>query len=351
MAAEEEFNFDEELEELEEVTGPEYESVRTPEDGLQAPEESPGPEGAPLRKKSPLPRILGAVLLLVVAASAGLYLYSGRQDAPGQSVRPELPQRQPIAIPASPTGEPGREKLSDPANRPALERGVIVEVHKSEPAPVQAYKPKPAPVQASKPKPAPVQASKPEPVAGPAPPAQKPVGRSEAASARTGAFTLQAGAFLVEANSAEVARKVRELGFEPRSRKKDKTVEMTRLRIGILPAAEAKNRLDELAESVPQAFHLPRGGDWAVYAASFHDLRGAREYAEELARKGIAVEEERTRVELPLIVLSFGAFPDRAAAEKAASLAREAGLEVDVVPGGALENGDTALVNRHAQSD
>jgi cell division septation protein DedD len=142
---------------------------------------------------------------------------------------------------------------------------------------------------------------------------------------------VQAGAFLIKGNVTEVAKKVRRLGYEPQLTTVSQMVDMTRLRIGSFTPADAKAKVQELkSQGAPDAFSIPSGEQVNVYAASFYELDKARSFADQLYAKDIRLDEETVRVKVPLTLLSFGNFPDRATAEKAAVKARAAGLDATV---------------------
>lgn len=145
-----------------------------------------------------------------------------------------------------------------------------------------------------------------------------------------GSFTLLAGAYISPAMLQSATSKVRSLGYQPRTLRDAKLVEMTRVRIGGFAPAEAQAKLAELKKIAPDAFTLPEGEQVAVYAASHFDQKAHAAFAEKLRQAGVAFEEEKAMRKLPMTELFFGEFNDRAEADRAAVKARKAGLEIVV---------------------
>jgi len=221
-------------------------------------------------------------------------------------------------------------KAIAPPPRPAETAAIKTESVPPAPPSVEAAAKPPAPAVAKPAAPAPAAAKMTAPApapAKPAPAAEKPVVTSASAP---GDYVLQAGAFALEANLREAEDQVRQLGFEPRVRTAQRMAPMTRLRVGVFPAAEAKAQLQALAGVTSDAFVVKRGGEAVVYAGSFLSLDRARRAADRLSEQGIRVEEEAVEAEVTLSLLSFGSFADLASARETAARARQAGLEVFV---------------------
>ncbi len=106
---------------------------------------------------------------------------------------------------------------------------------------------------------------------------------------------------------------------------------MTRLLIGVYAPEEAKKMAMNLEATIPSLFIVHQGDQIAVYAGSFHLRDMAKNMAEELLRKGIQVSEQQADVELSLFRVTFGSFPDRAAAAAAEARAQAIGLESNIV--------------------
>lgn len=143
-------------------------------------------------------------------------------------------------------------------------------------------------------------------------------------------YTLLAGAYVSPVLLKSAISKVRSLGYQPRTLNDTKTVEMTRVRIGVYAPAEAKAQLAELKKIAPDAFILPEGEQVAVYAASHFDPTAHNAFAEKLRQAGVTFDEEKALRKLPMTELFFGEFSDRKAAEKAAVKGRKAGLDIIV---------------------
>ncbi len=291
------------------------------------------------------------LLLLLLIALGGAALYHFYPDLFSPAPPPPQPQpvkRQPIKLPVAAAQEPAASaQPSTPAQpvppaasqaSPAIpkaegpEPGVLTEVLPPQPAPALKSSPAPAPPPA-----APVKAAPPAPEPAPAAAVkgvqggEKAAPRPAAPAAVAGPYVLQAGAYIVEANLQEVEATVRKLGFQPRLTRTKKGVDMTRLRVGVYKEQEAKAKVRDLSSLAPDAFYVQKKEGWVVYAGSYHSLDRARSYADRLYAKGVRVEEETARVELPMTIVYFGDFVDAAAAEKTALRARASGLDVSVV--------------------
>lgn len=284
-------------------------------------------------------RTLLLLLLLVVLCGAGVYFYL--YGIPGMEPEP-TPVPVAVKVPVTPVPKPAAppapavapapapaaapkpaSSAAAPATAPATAPAVA-----SAPAPVSAAAPtgavaKPAPVPAPVPAPAPVATAAPAPAAPAA--ATTPAVQAKA-KPQAGDYVLNAGAFLVKANLLDAERRVRRLGFEPRRTTVKRPVEMTRLRLGVYPPAEAEARYRDLAAYYPSAFTLKQGDKVAVYVASHQDLNKARVFADELYLDGIRVVEEQAQVPMNMTLITFGNFPDKAAAEQELKRVRAAGL-------------------------
>jgi cell division septation protein DedD len=282
-------------------------------------------ESAAVEKRSPSRMFLLLVLLLVLAGGAA-YFYLGSPPVPA-TPPPATPVRQPIALPPPPvvnTEEAMVKTESVPPSPPSMEAPAA-----------SAAKPE-APVKAEKPAvkstvPAKAEETTTRAAAPPSPPpTEQAVAPAKIAAQKTGPYYLQGGAFLLKANLRQAEALVRRLGYEPQVKSMPKTVPMTRLRVGAFFAEEGKAKLASLKDVAPSAFLIRQGEYVLVYAGSYQDIDRARRAADLLYQKGIRVDEEPITAEVSLSLLSFGAFADRDAAEKAAVRARSAGLEAIV---------------------
>lgn len=270
---------------------------------------------APAKQGAPRRLVLLLVLLLVLAG-AGAYFYLGGAPAPEVSP-PAAPVKQPIALPPPAATEEATVKTEQISPPPASVEATPAVPAKSA-APVKTEAP------AAQAVPAP-----------PSPPAEQAAGAPavKAASPKGGSYSLQAGAFLLKGNLRAAEATVRRLGYEPRVRTVHRTLPMTRLRLGAFFAEEGEAKLAALKAVAPEAFLIRQGEYVLVYAGSYQNLDRARRAADLLYEQGIRVEEETAAAEVPLSLLSFGAFADRSAAEQAAVRARAAGLEAIVRKG------------------
>jgi len=304
MTEKDEFGFGEEQEPAEQ-----QESAEQQEASVAAEEELRSSLAAARGGKGSSPgRLFLMIALLLVVAGAGAYFYLGSPPTEPAPEPTPAPARQPIALPP-------------PAETAAVKTETVAPPPPSAERAAAPAKPAPAPA------PAPTSA----PAAAKAAPAKTAVPKAQAPNAaEAGAYVVQAGAFALQANLEEAEAIVRRLGYEPRVRTVQRMAPMTRLRVGVFPAAEAQARLQKLAAAAPDAFILKRGGEAVVYAGSFLSLDRARRAADRLYAEGIPVEEEAVEAEVTLSLLSFGSFADRSSARETADLARQAGLEVFV---------------------
>jgi cell division septation protein DedD len=304
-------------------------------------------------KKRSLSRPLLLVLLLLVLCLAGVYFFLTPEPAPVVHAPAPVVKKQPIPLPVAPSApasEPVRTTSGttitgapappvESAVRP-LEKGVVEEtlsqedVAVVEPATVSPTEPATEPTPASTTAPT----TEPAPVSTTAPTAQveaqiktKPAMVPSVSPSPSGKYVLQGGAFLVHGNLVEAEKTVCELGFEPRLEAGQKTEKMTRLRVGLYAPEEARAKLKEIKELAPDAFLVRAGDQVGVYAGSYYDLDKSRRYADSLYQQGLRVEEEYVEIPLPLTILTFGDFPDMAAARQAAERARAKGLDVLIV--------------------
>jgi cell division septation protein DedD len=269
-------------------------------------------------RKGSMTRILLLVLLLVAVGAGGFYFLTGTSEVMEPSPAPPqvAVKKQPIAVPARPVEE-----------NPPAEKEPMAAVAETAPQDAAPETPKAA-EKKDLPEKSPEVAQ-----AVPAEKADIPPSNeaTEQLAPAAGDYSVAAGAFLLRANLADAERKVQASGFTPRVVHKKKKMDMTRLRVGTFSPQEGKQKMEELAELTPDAFYLPVEGGIAVYAASFQNVDKARNFADRLYKRGLRVEEEPARVEIPLYLLSFGGFADLESARKAADQVRTAGLEAMVI--------------------
>lgn len=316
-----------------------------------APGAAPGKNAPPASSRALL---LGLLLVLLGGAA---YFYAVEMMAPQEPSVPPGVTKQLITPPPAP-GSPATDPApaADTAGQAPVQAADSATAAVTEPQPVAKDAPKPAepgvlqeiPVEAPKPAPEPVTstaaaagqtgAASPAVAGAASPPAAVPAAvetkaapTAVAGKPARGAFTLLAGAYLSPELLQSASKKVRSLGYQPRTLRDAKMVEMTRTRLGAFAPAEAQAKLAELKKIAPDAFTLPEGEQLAVYAASHFNQKAHDAFAEKLRQAGVAFEEEKAMRKLPITELSFGDFNDRAAAEKAAAKARQAGLDIVVL--------------------
>lgn len=276
------------------------------------------------RRKGSRTRLLFLVLLL--AAGAGIYSFSGNVGvAEPIASSPQVAAKQPIAVPPRPLEDMASngEDAAVDAEGPAPESRVAEASQVVEESTLPGKDGEIIQVASGEKAEAPIK-GEPKP---PVPAAQD----GAAVAEHPEAYVVAAGAFLLRSNLAEAEKKVYESGFVPQVVQRKKPLDMTRLRVGTYPLREGRKKMEELSEVAPDAFCLPAEDGVAVYAASFRSIDKARNFADRLYQEGLRVEEESVRIEIPLYLLSFGDFPDREEARRAAGQARAAGLDTMVI--------------------
>jgi len=265
-------------------------------------------------------RILLLLLLLVIAgAGAGYYFLMMEEPAP-----PPPPVKKVVAAP----------KPAAPAPVPSQSPPATTTVPTpTAPAPA---KPEAKPATVSAPAPA---AAKPVAAAAPAPVKTEVKPAPELAKAETkpaliatsGPWLIEAGTFVSAGELKSVKQKIRKLGYEPQVSTMQKTVRLTRLRIGSYPEADAKEALAYARGIAPDAFTLRTGGTTTVYAGTFANQANLRRMAERFTSEGVNVAEEPVEVKRTISLVRFGGFPGQAAANEMATKARRAGIAAEVI--------------------
>jgi hypothetical protein len=283
-------------------------------------EMQPEPAGTGGSGRGSRTRPLLLVLLLVLALAGGYFYYVGQPESPAPAPPPSPPAKKTVALPAPPPAAQPASKEPAPAAANAPAPAKVAAPVPAAPVPAAAAAKAPPAKTAAAPSAA---AAKPQPAPAPA--------KAEGRAAVPGEpYFLHGGAFVLKGNLQAAEKTVRRLGYEPHLQQVRRATPMTRLRVGYFLPEQAEQRLREIRTLAPDAFTL-RGGDGVfVYAGSFCDIDQARRFADRLYAQGVRVEEEPTEVVLPVSLLSFGSFPDRQSAEKAAEKARRAGLEATV---------------------
>lgn len=320
MADKDEFKFDDD------DSFPETDLSRAFSDGEQAAADEPEYPMTIKKAGGSRTRTLLLLLLLVVAGAGGAYYFLMMEEpAPPAKVVAAAPKKAPAPVPVSPP----------PAAAPATPTPVPVAAPVPAPAtPVTAAVPPPPQPEA---KPAPAPAAVPAPAKGedkPAPVPAKAEAKSEPKAkliATSGPWLIEAGTYVNTAELKSVRQKIRNLGYEPQVSTMQKTVRMTRLRIGSYPESEVKEALAYARGIAPDAFALRAGETTTLYAGTFTSFENLQMMKQRLVGEGVKVEEEPVEVKRAISLVRFGGFPDQAAAEKTAAQARRAGIVAEII--------------------
>jgi hypothetical protein len=142
---------------------------------------------------------------------------------------------------------------------------------------------------------------------------------------------VEAGTYLNASALKSAEKKIRALGYEPKVSTLQKSVRMTRLRLGTFSEGEVKEALAYARGIAPDAFSLRSGDSFVVYAGTFANAQNIREMTERLVSEGVQVEEEPIEVKRTISLLRFGGFADQSSAGEAAAKVRKAGIAAEVV--------------------
>jgi len=247
--------------------------------------------------------------LVMILSAAGFYYFTTSPAPPGAVQKP-VPE------------QPEETRASAPAATP----------ERIEPTPPEPVAPQPtAPPEKANPEisipPAPAPPVEFKPPSKPAVPPVKPISVKPAAA---GVFVVQTGAFADPGNRDDTLAKLRKLGYAGKATAVPLTKPMTRLLVGVYPEKTAKRKLKDIIPIAENAFSLRKNGKLAVYAGSFSSAAAARGTVARLAKKGVAVTEERAKVKTTLWRITVPGFADRHAADAAARRIKTAGLEAEV---------------------
>jgi len=225
----------------------------------------------PPKQKSSTPLVVVLFVLLLLFAG-GYYLLNGGLGAP-----PTVNSGQEVAAP----------------KRYAIEKNVTVEV--VEPKPVAVVETVEQPVlKAATAKP---EVEKPPPVKNSVATA---VAEEKAApvAVKQPQYQVLVGPFLQTAMLEAAAQKLKQLGLQSEVTRGRGPVAMTRLLEGIYLREEGQERVKLIKKQVGDAFLLPTGDKLALYVGSFTDPQRAQQYADQLAKKGVAVTPVTSEVEM-----------------------------------------------------
>lgn len=320
-------------------------------------------------------QILGLIVLVAGGAAAYFYLNSGDMGMPSQVVPAQpaakLAAKQKVTVPAEIVQEKRERDAKAAAEAQARASQTEPDQAESSPAPstaATAAETSPAPASITQPNPPEAKPSSAPPVEKPQSPAVatskgsspavvepqtqpstpvKPttgspapaeVSSPEAQSERTvpshsvatGPYYVNAGAYIVKANALKAQKAIKAAGFTPEIKTDKRKVKMTRLLVGTFDRTASEAKIRDLNRYSKGAFRMQKGSSWAVYAGSFYDLDQGRRYADLLYSNGIETEEEYTQIQMPLTIVTFGAFSTKEEARKAAKKIQRKGIEAAV---------------------
>lgn len=307
-------------------------------------------------------QLLLLVLLLIVGAFAYLYFFTGlivprEQPAktppvaaapekkplpprPEQTASKETASAKGAATPAATVAKAEPPKQTPPPAKPEPAKPAAAPA-KPEPAkqpvppakPAAPVKPEPAkPAAVAKVEPAKAPAAKPE-VKKPGAPVKEAVKQGAPAPKTVhGAYMLQIGDVAADEVS-KVRALLKKLGITPVAQKHVKNVKpMNRLFVAdFAEHSGADAELQRVKKATADAFILPAGERYAVYAGSYLSEKRALSEKNRLGTQGVKSSIQKSKVSVPLVRISAGNFSDRAAASAAGKSLSKHGVTARVV--------------------
>jgi cell division septation protein DedD len=170
-----------------------------------------------------------------------------------------------------------------------------------------------------------------KPVSASVPAAKPNVAKAAVPAVTGGPWLVEAGTYLNASALKAAEKKIRALGYEPQVTTTQKSVRMTRLRLGTFPESEVKEALAYARGIAPDAFVLRAGETFTVYAGTFTNPQNIRQMTQRLVSEGLPVEEEPIEVKRTISLVRFGGFADQATAAEVAGKARKAGIAAEVI--------------------
>lgn len=146
-----------------------------------------------------------------------------------------------------------------------------------------------------------------------------------------GAFVLDAGSYLLEANRDSLVAKIKKLGYEPVVTPVEATLDMTRLRLGTYGKDEVQKALDFARTIEPGSYSTPAGDRYVIYAGTFLKTNNIDKLSQRFQEEGIKVHPEPVQVVRTLSRILFGSFTTKEDAAAAAKEVAAAGLKAAVV--------------------
>ncbi|MDT8442126.1 MAG: SPOR domain-containing protein [Desulfuromonadales bacterium] len=302
------------------------------------------PAATTQRANLPLSRIVLLAILLLVVCAAGIFYFMQLGETPPAPVASKPKPARTVAVPPKPAGpdEAAVAQVPPPPPQSAQnEQAGAVETAPAagEIATTSVVTDK-AP-EVSKPDAAAetavvtAAAGKANEAAAKPTAAAKPVtdARQPAATTVTeeGAFTLDAGTFLLARNRDKLLRQLRALGFTPQTRQVEVQVTMTRLHLGVYPDSEVSQVLQQVKKISSGAFSMAATGGRAVYAGTFVEKSNVARLENQLAAAGFQVRREPVELPRTLDRIICGQYAEREAAEQEAARLAATGIEVSVV--------------------
>jgi cell division septation protein DedD len=305
------------------------------------------PEQMINRAGDSIKRMLLIVILLVVVGGAGVYYFLNQDvTAPTEPATAQT-NTVPAALPPVPAAEPVAQSASAresavAVNQPAIPAAKSVENVTAETPQEQTVTQPVAQVAGAVSEPQ-DKATKPASEAAPAQqkaadsvlPVPPPVEPAESAVppvlVRGGAFTLDAGSYLMESNRDSLVAKIKKLGYEPLVTPINATLDMTRLSLGVYGKDEVQRALDFARSIEPGSYSAPVGDRYVVYAGTFQKLSNVEKLSQRFFDEGVKAYTEPVKVTRTLSRIRFGRFATKEDATSAAQKAAEVGLSAAVV--------------------
>ena len=166
------------------------------------------------------------------------------------------------------------------------------------------------------------------PVPSPVEPADSSV---PPAQVTAGAFTLDAGSYLMESNRDSLVAKIKKLGYDPLVTPINATLDMTRLSLGTYGKDEIRKALDFARSIEPGSYSAPVGDQYVVYAGTFQNLSNVEKLSKRFHDEGVKAYTEPVKVTRTLSRIRFGRFATKEDAASASQKAAEVGLKAAVV--------------------
>ncbi len=294
-------------------------------------------------------RILLLILFLVGVGAAGAYYFMdlGGTTSVSTVVLPAQPGSKSVALPPQPAEAPAVDPQIEPSVKnvtvaappPPPQPADVTQSQEpsgvlpsgpavSEPSPSETAKlPGPAPAADLSPKDAVPQAELPTAAeADPAVESARSIQQVEG-----GAFTLDAGSYLLESNRKALVEKIKQLGYEPLITPLDATLNMTRLRLGTFSKDEVHEALAFARKIEPGSYSTPAGEGYVIYAGTFLKRDNVNKLSQRFSEEGVKVYPEPVQVVRTLSRVRFGRFATREDAMAASREVGAAGLKADVV--------------------